>query len=783
MSVNGLASSAAVAQSPERKALTGNVTLVAAVESSTGGKFVEMKTSHDLTGVLRVGDSVFIRGSGGASNYTFVVASERAMNPHAIPLCCGTLSSSQVDGAAFLDVAVGATLPVAPALTLVDSGGRVAGDDNTTSVLLVMSKAHFLRNQTSGFSISGNNRFQQIRCTRANASASGGFISLRLGAFTTGPLPASATVSDVATQLLALPGLAVSGGGAALTVAALQGSQLCTAHSSESVFEVRFAAGATFLGSSSIPLLGLGYDNVRRFACRADPTYDGGFFTFTVGGQSSFAVPANASAAEVRSKLLALDAMVDVDVTFTNASATACTAYGWGEVVITIKGTNGLGLDASLLTIGSRGLVLGSASGSVQDLDAFPGGAVVHSSGSYETTAVMGIATFDGVSLPLPCAACQLSFVPLIGGTVGARFDTNDFAVRASAPAGIRVLTHPSTEQIGLAFAQPPVIELVDAGGNRVTDATTNADFSTLSVRARISRNPCGGAVALQGTTVAPFQSATGTASFQGIIVSAPCKGLRLEFSMTRHVVSPAFHTNVAASVLGFEGVQSRTFDVAGTASSIRFAMTPSNVISGTNFATSLKVADAHGTDLRNVSGTIALRLGRDPSCREGCSALAGTGVAPGQQVGVYPYQSGRACRACLVSLQLTHIYVRPPSATKGTLCARRVNRWCELNHAHTAIWRAPVVLSRTHRAEGDGQHAGVDAAVGELYPAVVGRRPCLHGDLEYRVQRAGSDCKREGPGISSGREYAGEAAGDVSGGDIGSSRLFGSCSSLHLYT
>ena len=493
MTVNSHASSAVIAQSPVRRVLPGNVTLVAAVESSTGGKFVNMKTSEDLTRVLRVGDSVFVRDSDGGGNHTFVVASERAMNPHAIPLCCGTLSSSQVDGTAFLDVVVGAKLPVAPTLALVDSGGRLAGDDNTTSVLLVMSQAHFLlRNQTVDLSVSGNNRFQQIRCTRANASTTGGFVSLQLGAHITSALPVSATVSEVAAALLALPGLTISGGGMALTVASLQGSELCTTEGSESVFEVRFDSSATFMGSSAFPLLGFTYDNIRRFSCWADPTDDGGFFTFAVGGQSSYAIPANASVGEVKIKLLALDAMLDVDVVFTNGSATACTSYGWGEVIITIKRTKGFGLNASLLKIISSGLVLSSSSGFVENLDAFPGGAVVHSSGSFETTSVMGVATFDGVSLPMPCANCQLSFVPLIRGTVGARFTTNDFAVRTSAPAGMRVVTHPSTEQVGLHFSRPPVIELVDAGGNRLSEGMANADFSTLAVRATISRNPCG---------------------------------------------------------------------------------------------------------------------------------------------------------------------------------------------------------------------------------------------------------------------------------------------------
>ena len=117
--------------------------------------------------------------------------------------------------------------------------------------------------------------------------------------------------------------------------------------------------------------------------------------------------------------------------------------------------------------------------------------------------------------------------------------------------------------------------------------------------------------------------------------MSAPCRGLRLGFSTTRHVVQPAFHTGVAASTLGFTGVQSDSFDVAGTAASMRFSTTPSNIISGTDFSTSFTFQDSYGTSLRNISGSLSVRLGRDPSCREGCSALEGAGVAPGQQVGV----------------------------------------------------------------------------------------------------------------------------------------------------
>jgi len=212
--------------------------------------------------------------------------------------------------------------------------------------------------------------------------------------------------------------------------------------------------------------------------------------------------------------------------------ATAMLAGGPATVSFTATGTAGTAGQLAITTQPSASAASGAVFAQqpaiqLQDLLGNPvttnGVAITAQSsgalgGNVTVATVNGVATFANLSLAGLTGSYTLTFT----GTNLTGVTSNSIALTPGQATGLVVVTQPgTTEQSGVAFAQQPVIQVVDAAGNAV------ASFGR-AVTAAINSGP-GGTINPTGRQVST--NANGTASFTTLTLTGPVGSYTLLFS------------------------------------------------------------------------------------------------------------------------------------------------------------------------------------------------------------------------------------------------------------
>jgi hypothetical protein len=214
-------------------------------------------------------------------------------------------------------------------------------------------------------------------------------------------------------------------------------------------------------------------------------------------------------------------------------------------------------------------------------------------SGITTVTAVAGTATFANLSIAKACAGYTLAASATgLGGAT-----SNAFTITVGPAAALAFLVQPTGTTGGATIAPAVQVEIRDAGGNRVTSATT-------SVSVAIASNPSSGV--LTGTS--PVSAVNGVATFANLSIDKAGVGYTL-----------------AAAATGLTGATSAGFTIAvGSAAKLSFLVQPSNTVSGATItpAVQVEVQDAGGNRVTTGAHAILLAIGNNPP---GNGFLSGT--------------------------------------------------------------------------------------------------------------------------------------------------------------
>src|SRR5439155_813885 len=213
-----------------------------------------------------------------------------------------------------------------------------------------------------------------------------------------------------------------------------------------------------------------------------------------------------------------------------------------------------------------------------------------------------GVASFTNLAITGTTGDRTLSFsatalTPAVSGTI---------ALGAGAATQLTVTTQPSsTAQSGVAFAQQPVVQLRDGGGNARTEAGR-------AVTAAIAAG--GGTL---GGTINATTTAGGTAGFTHVSIRGTAGARTLSFSATG--LTPAVSGTITVG--------------AGAATQLTLTTQPSTTVqSGVAFAqqpvVQLRDGDGNAVDQAGVTGTAAIATGGGTLGGTVTAATNGSGVA-----------------------------------------------------------------------------------------------------------------------------------------------------------
>ncbi len=221
----------------------------------------------------------------------------------------------------------------------------------------------------------------------------------------------------------------------------------------------------------------------------------------------------------------------------------------------------------------NAGLVIASGANATLAVTASIGSGGGTLGGTVTVNAVAGVATFTNLAIT-GTGAHTLSFATVTPALTGT---SASFTVGAGAPAQLGVFTQPAGAVSGVAFTTQPVIEIRDAGGNRVTSATT-------AVTAAIAS----GSGALVGT--ATVNAVAGLATFTN---------LRLD--------GTGAHT-LTFTAGGLTAATSNSITVSQTAASLQVQTQPAGAASGAAFTTQpvVRVLDNAGLAVTTGAGATA---------------------------------------------------------------------------------------------------------------------------------------------------------------------------------
>jgi uncharacterized protein YjdB len=200
--------------------------------------------------------------------------------------------------------------------------------------------------------------------------------------------------------------------------------------------------------------------------------------------------------------------------------------------------------------------------------------------GTKVVNAVGGIATFGGLAIDKVGAGYVLPVTSTAGNLGITGENSTAVAVAVGPAAALRFVAQPGATAQGQPLVNTPSVEIVDAGGNRVTTAT---DRVSLALVGSLKSG------ALAGT--ASVNAIAGLARFEAVGVTTNEPALR-----------------VAASAVGRTGVTSQPFDVFGQLTAVEIITRPRAAFSGDILPTQpvLRLRDSEGTTVRDSTINIS---------------------------------------------------------------------------------------------------------------------------------------------------------------------------------
>jgi hypothetical protein len=246
-------------------------------------------------------------------------------------------------------------------------------------------------------------------------------------------------------------------------------------------------------------------------------------------------------------------------------------------------------------------------------ISANPGGATL--GGTFTVTASKGLAVFSGVTLDK--AASGYTLTASAPGLTSAT--STLFSIVAGAPARTAFTPVPTPVRAGVPFAPSVAVQIQDAYGNHVTNATNAVTLS-------FGTNPSGGT--LLGTLTR--NATSGAATFSDLLITAAAAGYSLN-----------------ATATGLTSSTSSSFDItAGLPAGLRVIAQPAGgeALGPITPGVTVGFQDAYGNPLSAGTDTITAALASGPAgaTLDGTlSAAAAGGVATFNNLRVGPIGSG----------------------------------------------------------------------------------------------------------------------------------------------
>ncbi len=204
--------------------------------------------------------------------------------------------------------------------------------------------------------------------------------------------------------------------------------------------------------------------------------------------------------------------------------------------------------------------------------------------GTTPVTATGGVATFSGMSID--SAGTGYTLVATAGGLTQATSASFNITVGAATKLGF--LQQPTSTGGGSAITPPITVEVRDAGGNRITSASTLIDIA-------IGTNPSSGTLSGDASNTA----VNGVATFSGMSINNTGTGYTLQ-----------------ASATGLTLANSSSFNITvGGAAKLGFVQQPSNATGGATIspAVTVEIQDAGGNRVLGTTNSITLAIGVNP--------------------------------------------------------------------------------------------------------------------------------------------------------------------------
>lgn len=216
-------------------------------------------------------------------------------------------------------------------------------------------------------------------------------------------------------------------------------------------------------------------------------------------------------------------------------------------------------------------------------------GAAIVAGGSANASG--GVATFSSLAIDLAGTGYTLTFSSTgLTDAVSTTFD-----VTVGAPVELRMVTQPGGAVSAIAFVTQPQVEVIDAGGNRVTS-------SSASVAAVITTGTGATGATLGGTT--PVTAGAGLASFTDLSIDLAGTGYTLTFTST-----------------GLADAVSAAFNVAGNPTQLGIATQPGGAVFNQPFVIQPVI------EIRDPAGTL---VATDNTTQVVVTIASGTGAFTG---------------------------------------------------------------------------------------------------------------------------------------------------------
>ena len=239
--------------------------------------------------------------------------------------------------------------------------------------------------------------------------------------------------------------------------------------------------------------------------------------------------------------------------------------------------------------------------------------------GGTATTNASGLATFSGLGLTGPVGNYTLGFAApsLTGATSGT------IALGPGAPSQLVILTQPAGATSGSPFTTQPSVQIRDAQGNAVTQASISVTASVNGAGATLSGSP------------GALTNGSGTATFTNLGLNG----------------TPGTYTLDFASA-GVPNVTSGSVNLLpGSPTQITITTQPGGAASGTAFATqpAIQLRDAGGNPVATAGVSVTASIGSGP----GGASLVGSGTATSDANGLATF-SGLGITGSVGSYTLT---------------------------------------------------------------------------------------------------------------------------------